>query len=211
MKPLPQPRSEPVPLAKQRGVVLLFTLIALVVMSLAAVALIRSVDTSGMIAGNLAFKQSSMTSGDFGTENAINWLTQTEAANNTMNVDADLAHPFNITNAANGYYSNVDNTLDLFADATWNASTIPETVDSSGNRIRYIIQRMCRSANQLPTTLDCLFSDAQQDTNGKNVPLPQEICKGDGCPSAGQSPLIRITIRSQGPKNTVSYLQAFVY
>jgi Tfp pilus assembly protein PilX len=59
---------------RQRGVVLFFTLIALVVMSLAAVALIRSVDTSTMIAGNLAFKQSATTSGDGGIEAAVSWL-----------------------------------------------------------------------------------------------------------------------------------------
>ena len=47
-------RIEPSFRTAQRGVVLFFALIALVAMSLAAVALIRSVDTSTIIAGNLA-------------------------------------------------------------------------------------------------------------------------------------------------------------
>ena len=41
----------------QSGVVLFIALIVLVAMSLAGVALVRSVDTNLLIAGNLAFKQ----------------------------------------------------------------------------------------------------------------------------------------------------------
>lgn len=212
MKSLPKPHFERVRMLKQRGLVLFFALIALLVLSLAAVALIRSVDTSTIIAGNLAFKQSATTSGDAGVESAINWLRAADAANVALNVLNNPAHAFNVTNAASGYYSNADPALSLFADATWNAITaIPEVTDNSGNRIRYIIQRMCRNANTPIQTADCLFSGAIVDTGGQNIPLPQEICSGDGCPVAGQSPQIRITARTQGPKNTVSYVQAFVY
>lgn len=197
---------------KQRGLVLFFALIALLVLSLAAVALIRSVDTSTMIAGNLAFRQAATTSGDAGVESAVTWLRTTDAANAALNVLNNPAHAFNVTNAASGYYSNADPAMSLFADATWNAITaIPEVTDSSGNRIRYIIQRMCRTANTPIQTADCLFSGALVDTSGQNIPLPQEICTGGGCPVAGQSPQIRVTTRTQGPKNTVSYVQAFVY
>lgn len=212
MKLLPKPRFGPVRMMKQRGLVLFFALIALVALSLAAVALIRSVDTSTMIAGNLAFKQSATTSSDAGVEAAVTWLRTIDAANAATNVLNNPAHAFNVTNAASGYYSNTDPALNLFADSTWNAITaIPEVTDSSGNRIRYIIQRMCRTANTPIQTADCLFSGAIVDTGGQNIPLPQEICTGEGCPVAGQSPQIRITTRTQGPKNTVSYVQAFVY
>ncbi len=196
---------------KQRGVVLFLALIALVALSLAAVALIRSVDTSTLIAGNIAFKQSATTSADAGVESAIAWLTGVQSANSNINVLTNATHPFNITNAGNGYYSNADPALNLFADATWNISTIPAVTDSSGNTIRYIIQRMCRTANVAIQNADCLFSDAVEDSNGQQIALPQDICDGDGCPVAGQTPQIRITARATGPKNSVSYVQAFVY
>lgn len=199
---------------KQRGVVLFFALIALVAMSLAAVALIRSVDTSTLIAGNLAFKQAATTSSDAGSEAAINQLTTLQAANNALNVLTNAAHPFNNDNAAAGYYSSANPALNL-TDGTgiqWNNndSALVGT-DNSGNTMRYVIQRMCRNANQPIQTADCLFSGAVVDTNGQNIPLPQDICTGAGCPAAGQAPLIRITIRTNGPRNTVSYIQAFVY
>ncbi len=197
---------------KQQGLVLFLALLAILIMSLAAVALIRSVDTSTIIAGNLAFKRAATSSGDSGAEAAMVWLAGIQTANTNKNVLSDTTHGFNVTNAVMGYYSNVDPALDLFANATWAAATgVPSVTDASGNTVRYIIQRMCRNANVAVQNADCLFSGAIVDTNGQNVPLPQEICSGPGCPAAGQTPQIRVTTRTIGPKNTISYLQAFVY
>ncbi|MGB9093633.1 MAG: hypothetical protein WCB93_05930, partial [Gallionella sp.] len=112
---------------RQRGVVLFFALIALVVMSLAAVALIRSVDTSTMIAGNIAFKQAATTSGDGGIEGAITALNAAQAAmaainNNVLNdpgCPGACSNVLNASNPSNGYYSNADPNLSLTDSATW--------------------------------------------------------------------------------------------
>jgi hypothetical protein len=125
----------------------------------------------------------------------------------------DVTHPFNVTDAAKGYYSNTD-ALNLFANAPWDAITDaanPAITDSSGNTIRHLIQRTCRNANVAIKDAECLFSGAVQDTNGQNIPLPQDVCSGPGCPVAGQTPMNRMTSRVKGPKNTVSYVQVFVY
>ncbi|MDD2894255.1 MAG: hypothetical protein PHF20_10045 [Halothiobacillaceae bacterium] len=231
------PRTVPLQACRQRGTVLFFALVALVAMSLAAVALIRSVDTSTIIAGNLAFKQSATTTGDSGLNAAVNWLADTQAASDAAN-DPDLsvlnnrAHPFNLTCLATraaaaldaddpgcpgiipGYHSSLDPAMDLFADATWNDtnSVLVGTDAATSNTVRYIIQRMCRNANQALQTAECLFAEGQDDVYGpKNVPLPQEICDGPGCPLSGQAPQIRITAKTTGPRSTVSYVQAFVY
>lgn len=214
MKPLPKLRSERVRAMKQRGVVLFFTLVALLVMSLAAVALIRSVDTGTMIAGNLAFKQSATSSGDAGIEAAVNWLATIQAANLTVNVLTDATHPFNVDNPTAGYYSSLNTALSLTdgSGIQWdNNDSVLVGTDGSGNTIRYVIQRVCRNANLPIQTAGCLFSGAIQDNSGQNIPLPQEVCQGAGCPVAGQTPQIRVTSRTTGPKNTVSYVQAFVY
>lgn len=58
----------------QRGVSLLFSLMGLVVLSLGAVALIRSVDTGLLVLGNLGFKQDSLSVSSLATEKAIEWL-----------------------------------------------------------------------------------------------------------------------------------------
>lgn len=205
--------------AKQRGVSLFFALIALLVISLAAVALIRSVDTSTLIAGNLAFKQAATSSGDAGIEAAVAWLTTTESGNKTINVLNNTAHPFNNTGGLvgflnPGYYSSTDPAVSL-TDGTgiqWsNTDSVLVGTDASGNTTRYVIQRMCRTPNVAIQNANCLFSGAAIDKNGQSIPLPQDICTGAGCPVAGQAPQLRITSRTTGPRNSVSYVQAFVY
>ncbi len=208
---------------KQRGVVLFLALIALVVMSLAAVALIRSVDTNTIIAGNLSFRQAATTSADAGVEAAIANLFVIKNAAIALNVISDKNHPFNqtcltatyapdCTVARPGYHSSADPALNLTAAATWNGlNDVQVGTDASGNTIQYIIQRMCRTPNVAIKDADCLFSTGAEDENGFQVKLPENICVGIGCPAVGQTPQIRVTARVTGPKNTVSYVQAFVY
>lgn len=197
---------------RQRGMVLFVALIAMVAMALAAVALVRSVDTTTLISGNLAFRQSTTSSGDIGVGDAIAALDAIETANAGTNVFMEPTHPFNQDSATTGYYTNIDPALALTAAASWTDETSSNAVtDDSGNSYRYIIQRMCRTAEQLPRTDNCLFSAAATNNNGMSVPLPSEICNGPGCPQGGQSPLYRVTVRVVGAKNTVSYIQSIVH
>ncbi len=193
---------------KQRGVILFITLIALVTIMLAAIALVRSVDTSTVVAGNLAFKQAATMSGDGGMELAMKWIAATDAANTGTDQWSVASHPFNQTSAANGYYSNVDPTLDLTADATWTAAgSGGGNTDGATNTVRYVIQRMCRTANQVLTEANCLFSDASIDTDAHNVANSTQA----GAIKGGKNPLYRVTVQIKGPRNTVSYIQGFTY
>ncbi|MEQ1526941.1 MAG: PilX N-terminal domain-containing pilus assembly protein [Gallionella sp.] len=203
---------------KQRGVVLFFALIALVVMSLAAVALIRSADTSTMIAGNLAYKQAAITAGDAGIELAMTWLDaeQTAMTNAGKSALIDADHTFNISNAANaalGYYSSVRDIAELTnGTVDWDDTDSKFAVtDTSGNTVRYIIERMCRNENEIPTPGNCLFTTTKSTLNDQKVLAADEMCIGAGCLPDAQSPQLRITARITGPKNTVSYIQSFVY
>jgi hypothetical protein len=203
--------------SRQRGVVLFFALVALVAMSLAAVALIRSVDTSTIIAGNLAFKQSATIGGDAGIEAAVTWLDNLGIANSHKSVLNDGSHPFNITNLniRPGYFSSLDPALDLFDDETWdsvnNKNMLVGTDASTGNTTRVVIQRMCRIANTAAQDAQCLFGGVYDPKDENDIKTYTDICDTDGCYVPGQSPQIRITARTQGPRNTISYVQAFVY
>ncbi len=203
---------------RQRGVVLFLALIALVVMSLAAVALIRSVDTNTLIAGNLSFRQSATLAGDVGIEAAIARLkvVRDSSANTGKNVITDASHTFNKTDLANeaGYFSSSTELTDaqLTTASTWAGTNVKSlATDGNGNTVQYIVQRMCRVPNVRIQDADCLFSAASNDNSGQGIKLPKNICDGPGCPSAGETPQVRITVRTAGSRNTVSYLQAFVY
>jgi len=62
---------------RQRGVTLFIALIVLVAMTMAAVAMMRSVDTSTVVAGNIGFRQSAVNAADQGVQTAFAWLGAT--------------------------------------------------------------------------------------------------------------------------------------
>jgi len=204
---------------RQRGVVLFFALIALVVMSLAAVALIRTVDTSTLIAGNLAFRQASVNSGDGGIDAAVTALAAMQATMtaNNIPVNPDIGCPtncassFNTDAPAQGYYSSINPALNLATSGTWsNANSRLVGTDNSGNEVRYIIQRMCRTANSPATPGNCIFSNALAENGPQQVQRTNDVCQNGICVPAGTTPQIRITSRISGPNFTVSYVQAIV-
>ncbi len=187
------PKSRP---AKQAGVVLFIALIALIVMSLAAVALIRSVDTNTMIAGNLSFKQSALISTDSGVETALSWL------GNNPNLDSNIS--------SSGYYASFSDDAKALVDASDTepaiGANIKKGVDSSGNSIRFIIERMCKNTGAADTS-HCLYGPSGEDENSKSHCDLSNPCLSE--PTGAL--LYRITTKVTGPKNTVSYSQAFVY
>jgi len=197
----------------QSGVVLFVALIAMLVMSLAAVALIRSVDTNTSIVGNLSYKQTAAISSSFGIE----------SVSDTVGIQ-NLAYG-NANDAGNGYYaicsnfSAVNTTCNgetLTADATWVpgatsrladgiATGITGGVDAYGNTVQYIVERMCNQVGAATSTT-CLLATSDLDNRSHNVCPPN--C---GAPEVlTELPVYRVTVRIAGPKNTVSYIQAFI-
>src|SRR5262245_32949952 len=81
---------------RQRGTMLIIALIVLVAMTLVGISTMRSVDTASLVAGNIAFKQSTIGGADQGLQAGYTWLTA-NAIGNTLNVD----------NTGAGYLSSV--------------------------------------------------------------------------------------------------------
>ena len=66
---------------------------------------------------------------------------------------------------------------------------------------------MCKNPNQVLTDANCLFSDAKTETSSKRVKPATEA----GANTTSKPPIYRITARVTGPRNTVSYIQAYAY
>src|SRR6266568_3818485 len=81
------------PRASQRGVVLFIALIVMVAMSLAAIALIRSIDTTNAVIGNLAFRLASILPANGSIEQAAAALFP----------DADIANVVHISDKNNDF------------------------------------------------------------------------------------------------------------
>ena len=205
------------PASRQRGVVLMITLIVLVIMALAGISLTRSVDTANSIAGNLAFQQSASQSADAGLERAVEWL-EANGVNAVLRDDAPLL----------GYSAGSDNrdpapgqTWDSFwtnvlANQAMTLNYVSENVvapvpygsqanpDGAGNTVSYAIQRMCDATtlNQMQHNRACSQPPSTARTGtSKNGSVPLNF---------NDQGYYRVTVRVAGPRNTVVYAQALV-
>lgn len=195
---------------KQQGVVLFISLIVLVAMTLAGIALVRSVDTTNLIAGNLAFKQGATLTAEAATEKARNWLTAQPNPNVTLQTD----------NAANGYYSApaltgqgterfwdqptaaggydwTNNSQPAYTDPLGNPSN-----DAAGNQVSYVIQRLCSLAGQPVGAPNSCISTTSAPPNCNQL--------GNPCAQGQTVYYYRITAKITGPRNTVSYVQTVI-
>ncbi|MFA6015783.1 MAG: hypothetical protein WC742_12020 [Gallionellaceae bacterium] len=185
--------------ARQSGVTLLITLIVLVIMTLTAIALVRSMDTTNIIAGNLAFQQSATHSGDTGIETAITWMEP-----NVASLQND--------SFANGYSSSVTNpavgqTWDAFFTTTLAGRTVTLAPDAVGNTVTYAIERLCLTANILPTAVGagCTVTPSAAATSTSSSEDAGTVKL-----NASSQQYYRITSRTVGPHNSKSYVQAIV-
>ncbi len=223
--------------ARQRGVVLVIALIVLIVMMLAGMGMMRSVDTGTIVAGNIAFKQATIHGGDRAIDDAYAALTQILSVTGDKAVlnytnghacqDCSAVSPYLLAGGAvyfPGYSSapelpcEVMNECTTDATKNWwknpgvwaNASPAVIETDANGNQIvsvSYLIHRMC-------TKEDVMTSDSNntcQTFDGSG----RQTC--DGCSKkvgtiqfGARSIFYRITARSVGPRNTVAYTQALV-
>ncbi|MBK8063760.1 MAG: hypothetical protein IPK29_06610 [Betaproteobacteria bacterium] len=181
---------------RQQGVVLFVSLIILVAMSLAGLAVMRTSGTGLLVTANLAFKQSATASADRGIEAARAWMLGQSGAT----LDAD--------NAAIGYYSSWG-TFDPFT-FTWSGVPVI-AADASGNAVRFVVHRLCQTAN---TTINATGQQCIVRTTSSSGASSGGSAGGVGYGSFNLSskisPYYRITVRAEGPKNTVSYVQSIV-
>jgi Tfp pilus assembly protein PilX len=198
-------------MTKQNGLVLFVALIALVVMSLAAVALIRSVDSGTLVAGNLAFKQSAILSGDTGVADAYTFINNSNPS--TLNTGASGAG----SAGPAGYYPTLDDTIVLTDASNWTEAKSflvdKDPNDRTGNIVRYIVQRMCRTTGEVDKN-NCLVGlgeSSGKSNGGLNIGGGSGGNDYGAPKSSADAVFYRVTVRVSGPKNTVSYLQAFIY
>lgn len=220
----------------QRGVTLLFALITLVALLFATLALVRSVDTSTVLMGNIGFKQDAIASADQATRQATVWLTA-----NRLNLNTDKP--------ASGYYASTQETasdgitaqppvdatgqqmasstnrqlIDWAGDncasvdsSTYQTCTIKPIAATAGannpNSASFVMFRLCSvtgdytAAGYKGTCAKPLKSSVSAAT------VRGEINYLD--PSrltAASGPYYRIVVRVQGARNTTSFTETIVH
>ena len=210
----------------QRGASLVFALITLVALALAATALVRSVDTGAIVLGNLGAKKATTIAADRATQLAIQFLVSKGVETNRYNDDAN-----------NGYYANakedfdftgfggtdpqrklinweVDGACGYASSGTCDAATRPSDVQqidaTAGLNARWFITRLCSTSGLSHT-----------DVNNNCIVPPKKgfrTDEGTGLKDYGNiqqrieatAPFYRIVVRVTGPRNAVTYTETIV-
>jgi Tfp pilus assembly protein PilX len=185
--------------------VLIMVMIVLVAMTLAAIAMVRSVDTTNLIAGNLSFQQAATHSADTGIELASTWLTNNIGGLALETDDATNGYVAGGLKVAPNLTTNPPQTWDAFWVNTLAARAVTSPqADSAGNTVSYVIDRLCANPGSVTGGASCVDSPAIAVATGNS----QEA--GEKPMSVSSGVYYRITVRVDGPRNTVSYVQAVV-
>lgn len=192
----------------QRGAVLLFAMIALVVLLIGTVALMRSMNTSMFTAGNFGFKRDLTNQGERAMATVLD-LVQTGALGN------DGARQANAT--ASNYSASVlaanaqGVPLALLTDAAFAAVGVSGNdiaLADMGVTVRYVVDRLCVAAG--PATQDgcTLAGNVMPAGSSSSELLRAEDGSSGGVGAVVPQVVYRVSIRVDGPRRTQSFFQS---
>jgi type IV pilus assembly protein PilX len=187
------------PKYRQRGVVLIFSLIILLILTIGAVALMRSMNTSLFSAGNLAFRRDLMNQGELAVSNVMTQFKigggLSTSAVTTASVPALNYSALALTTNSQGIPNALLNNA-TFATVGTSANDIT-TGASADVVIRYVIDRLCTTAGTSTGTL-CVQSSASP---------PGGLANGTQALPPPSATVYRLSVRVIGPRSTQVFLQ----
>lgn len=207
---------------RQRGVSMLFALMTLVALSLAAVALVRNVDTGAMIIGNMGFKQDTVMASDEGMRRAMAFVTAGQ-------VDDQLG----VSRPTDGYYINdfadldvagttslaTRNLVDWKLDGCKGYDPKPQSSTNcilpnsakielpNGVWARYIVMKVCSTVG---ATVDCL-GPVSQKSESTSESGELKYTESEYAKSKGAAVYYRIIVRTEGAREAVTYAEALAH
>jgi Tfp pilus assembly protein PilX len=184
--------------ARQRGVVLIFSLIVLLILTIGAVALVRSMNSSLFSAGNMAFRRDLVNQGELAVSTVLAEFKAGGAlvASATTAADQPTLNYSSVQLPTNNQGVPTVLLNDAAFAATWTAGDLAGA-PNTGVTIRYVIDRLCSAAG-LSTAALCVQSSASPTGGTANhtaaVPPPTAT-------------VYRLSARVTGPRNTQVFLQ----
>jgi Tfp pilus assembly protein PilX len=183
--------------SRQRGVVLVFALLVLLILAIGAVAVLRSVGNSQVSAGNLAFHRDLVNQGEQAVANVMTaFKTNAPPLNGITTADvpaanySSIALPTNPQGVPTALLSDA-----VFLTVAQAANDIPGATPDI--KIRYIIERLCTVTGGA-TSPNCVQSTGLPTggTANRNTAVAP--------PSAT---VYRVSVRVDGPRFTQAFLQ----
>ena len=125
--------NNPTRLQRQGGVALPVMLIMMLVILITSVYLMRSSNSTTLAASNLAYDATLSRAVDLGLHTGFRWLSQTARSDRVA---------LTANQAGDGYRATLDTALTPRDSGFWSGSV--EITDNEGNKIEYVIHRLCQ-------------------------------------------------------------------
>jgi hypothetical protein len=181
--------------SRHRGIVLVIALIAMVAMGFSGMALVRVIDATNAITGNMAFHHSAAAAPDAAVEEAVAALFEQRLIADT-GAD-DLGRSYFASRRAGEDARGVPAVLLQVANYPDEARIIDA---GNGNNVRYVIERMCIGPG--PATRDnCTLvpgTDSPMTISGGSLVEPPRV------------PLFRQTVRVDGPVGATLFVHVWL-
>lgn len=195
---------------RQRGVVLLFALIALAVMMIASVALVRSFNSSLYTSGNIAFKRDMQNQAQRAVTDVLTLVQTGDLATPEARSTKLASHNYSAVSlgtTAEGIPTALLAPLEEFEKA-WTAAAIKSTDKSIV--IHYLVDRLC-DVEGLDSDLGAarcqIVGRGEKGGSGSHLVLT-EGSSSDGKGGSSALPIVyRISIRVDGPRGSQSFYQ----
>ncbi len=192
----------------QQGVILLYGLIVLAIMLIGAAAMVRSMNTSLVNAGNIGFKRDLTNQAERAAAAA---LTQLQAGGALATTTARESH-----NVANNYSatmlaSNAQGLPEvLFNDSAFAAvgsSSNDIAVADQAITLRWVIDRLCTATGTADASR-CTMANDPAPVGGSGSDIINAIDSTSGGAGALQRRVVyRVSIRVTGPRSTQAFFQ----
>ncbi|HEX7916682.1 hypothetical protein [Rudaea sp.] len=175
---------------------MLIAVIVLVATLLAAIALMRSVDTANVVAGSMTFRQG-------GVQEAEKAYEAAKALLGSLTTGGESDQP------ESGYYASVQASTShagipdqLTTDPTYAGAA---SVVGATNNVRYVVERLCPAAGKADASV-CIAPDVSITAGSSANQMSDTAFALHGVTAA-----FRLTVRVDGPKNTVSFVQTILH
>lgn len=193
--------------ARQRGVVLLFCLVILVILLAGGVAVMRSMNSSLFSAGNLAFKRDLVNQGELAVSKAMQAFKTGGLATSTLTANSVPAENYSAVQLKVNEKLGIPDVLlkktGLTGKDITNADFTPTggaITGAGGVTVHYVIDRMCNASGSFAALGNSGCVSATTQVGGGTA----GVAKPDLPPPA----IYRLSIRVDGPRDTQVFLQS---
>jgi type IV pilus assembly protein PilX len=193
---------------RQNGVTMLFGLFALAIMMLGAAAMVRSMNTSMVMSGNLGFKRDLTNQAERAADAVMGLLTTGALSSETARSQHLQASNYSATMLPTNPQGIP---LVLVNDSQFSGAGVSSndiTVAEQGVVLRYVLDRLCLNTS-LADASHCQMSEsgAPMGGNASGGPGAEDSAASGGGGALPLQTVYRLSIRVNGPRNTQAYFQ----